>query len=94
MSFIIKGMDKPKTCKGCYFCHVYLGGICYLLSDEDIADGEERRTDCPLIEVVECKDCKWSYIDERDGILWCKVHLSHYRVNDDGFCSEGERRMI
>lgn len=48
--------------------------------------------DCPIIEIVQCKDCIWSYTDERDGSLWCKVHMSHYRVISDHFCKYGERR--
>lgn len=84
MSFIIKGMDKPKSCRTCKFTSPK-EGECWFVHDPNY---------CPLVEVIECKDCKWSYIDERDEILWCKVHMSHYRVNDNGFCSEGERRMI
>lgn len=44
------------------------------------------------IDLVRCGECKWSYTDERDGLMWCKVHMSHYRVNADHFCSYGERR--
>lgn len=43
-------------------------------------------------DLILCGECKWSYTDERDGTLWCKVHMSHYRVNSDGFCFLGERR--
>ena len=78
MSIIIKGMDMPKGCDET--CPLKSAGWC--------CEGN----DCPLIEIVQCKECKWSYRDERDGILWCKVHLSHYRVNGDCFCSYGERR--
>ena len=47
---------------------------------------------CPLIDIVRCGECKWSYIDEQyEGTLWCKVHFHHYRVNSDGFCNYGER---
>ena len=45
-----------------------------------------------IIDIVRCGECKWSYTDERDGTLWCKVHMSHYRVNSDAFCSYGERK--
>lgn len=44
------------------------------------------------IDLVRCGECKWSYTDERDGLMWCKVHMSHYRVNADHFCSYGEPR--
>lgn len=79
----IPNMDKPKFCDDCF---VPLSKCEYFAKD-----GIDH---CPLIDIVQCKDCKWSYIDDRDGTLWCKVHMSHYRVNSDGFCSYGERRMI
>lgn len=37
------------------------------------------------VEVVRCKDCK-----KRNAILWCE--RSHLAVEDDDFCSRGERR--
>ena len=79
----IPNMDKPEYCR---VCHERLKCKQY--------DGEILHTpdDCPLIDIVRCGECKWSYIDERDGTLWCKVHFHHYRVNSDGFCSYGERR--
>ena len=45
-----------------------------------------------VVEVVRCKDCK--YLVRSDGI--CKVLSNNYEppvyVDDDDFCSRGERR--
>ncbi|MBR5301139.1 MAG: hypothetical protein IKU36_13005 [Bacteroidales bacterium] len=40
------------------------------------------------IEIVRCKDCKWSYTDE--AMLIC-VYRGFF-VNDMFYCADGERR--
>lgn len=93
MNILIKGMKKPKSCYNhCEFiANKEIG--CPL---KDYIESHQYKNaihpDCPLIEIVRCGECKWSYTDERDGLTWCKVHMSHYRVNADHFCSYGERR--
>lgn len=90
----IPNMEKPKRCELCpcsYYSEGALSDICQITNEP--IDGTP--TDCPLIDIVHCKDCIWSYIDKQyGGTMWCKVHFHHYRVNSDGFCSYGERRMI
>lgn len=78
----IPNMDKPKRGEVIAF-----DGENAVYTDDDM---NVHRY--PLIEIVRCKDCIWSYTDKRDGTLWCKVHMSHYRVNSDHFCKYGERR--
>ena len=99
----IPNMELPPWCGKCILQD---GEICYAINENDIDSGLsffdledlrdfciKRRDDCQLIDIVQCKDCKWSYIDERDGgTMWCKVHFHGYRVTDDGFCNYGERR--
>lgn len=75
----IPNMDMPETCDMCP-----IEGCEYI----------NGKFTCPLIDIVTCGECKWSYTDERDGLLWCKVHLHHYRVNTDDFCSYGERELF
>ena len=41
-----------------------------------------------VVEVVHCKDCK--YYDDTPPFSYC-VQNSKY-IDDDGFCSDGERR--
>lgn len=96
MGVYIKNKDMPKSCGECEFNYNLEGGSyewweCAILHD-DINQFDTRRTDCPLIDIVTCGECKWSYIDEQyEGTLWCKVHFHHYLVNSDGFCNYGER---
>lgn len=80
MNIIIKGMEKPKDC-----------GKCPISVREKICGG--ATTDCPIIEIVECKDCKYS--SEYEGIdpqkeLSCDQNL--HSVSPTDFCSGGERR--
>ena len=90
MGVYIPNMEKPKSC---WECRLMDGEANCLVTDEGISFKQEGiLPDCPLIDIVTCGECKWSYTDERDGTEWCKVHMSHYQVNSDGFCSYGERK--
>ena len=46
--------------------------------------------DAPSIEIVRCKECKWS---KANGTYqWCGRLDSTARITADDFCSYGERR--
>lgn len=99
MGVYIKGMEMPKSCDVCDFVydlnegdlgiHNYCGfpGIGVYV-DDCIAT---RHKDCPLGEVVHCKDCKW-YTDSAhiDHSKMCKL-LGVYPA-PDGYCYAGKRR--
>ena len=56
-----------------------------------VFDVEEMPT-VDAVEVVRCKDCKWS---KRDNLLdkhWCKHFLCESEVRENDYCSYGERR--
>lgn len=48
----------------------------------------------PIIEIVRCKDCKYSEVylidSNEEPRRWCKVGLAK-AVDDDDYCSFGER---
>lgn len=74
----IPNMEKPEYCR---VCHERLKCKQY--------DGEILHTpdDCPLIEIVECKDCKHYQREEcRLDPFWEKD------TEPTDFCSKGERR--
>ena len=89
----IKGMEIPKGCWNCNFCFNKDGYYCAisndLLADEaaDIPD-ENRPTDCPLVEIITCKDCKYYRIEDDNEPLdkiraeIIKKHLSIVEKND------------
>lgn len=77
----IPNVDKPKFCDDCF---VPLSKCEYFAKN-----GIDH---CPLIEIVECKDCTHSkewYRDRRLCYLWAEEGVS---VFEDGYCSYGERR--
>lgn len=45
-----------------------------------------------VVEVVRCRECKYSYKDEIFGNRWCDSHLGCRKVKDDGYCYLGERK--
>ena len=50
--------------------------------------------DAGMVSVVRCKACKWydNGQNESDSWNYCTRHFGHYiDVNDDDFCSYGER---
>lgn len=82
----IKNMEKfPKSC---IECSLRMLDKCYHLKSSYELNGfdifEEKPKDCPLIEIVTCKDCKHNYENTCD--------LDGYGINDDYFCRNGERK--
>ena len=49
-----------------------------------------RTADLPTIDIVHCKDCRWSK-SNREGDYDCKCHIPIFRVPEDGWCYLGER---
>lgn len=101
MEVYIKGMSKPKRCieeldyglldNPCLF--VDERGACLLQSDSKIGEYEENYKTCPLIEIVECKDCR--HVNEcHKSVQYTRnepnsVTIGYSRIE---WCSHGERR--
>lgn len=72
-------MDIPGSC-----------GVCPIYDDEIVCcslGGDEY--DCPLREVVRCKECK-RYESDGGAFMTCTLH--DLIVEDECFCWWGERR--
>jgi len=94
----IKGMEMPKDCKNCQFaCKHYEFGEYYSFCEFDksamyklherlrnLLPKEGKSSDCPLVEIVTCKDCKYNYENSCDFDGW--------GIDDDYFCAKGERK--
>ena len=84
MGVYIPNMEKPEYCR---VCHERLKCKQY--------DGEILHTpdDCPLIEIVTCKECKWWESAKNGWNGWCRKQIDAYATfYADDFCSYGERR--
>lgn len=77
MGVYIPNMSKPKNCRTCKFKSNKEGECWFVHYD----------IDCPLIDIVQCKDCKWR--EKSGGILWCNIW--HNDTNGLNFCSYAER---
>ena len=87
----IKGMKIPNRCKECTFCLLYEPndygsfGECLLQKNKKVNCLVWNRDDnCPLVEVVTCKDCK--YNDEN------VCTIDDCGIADNYFCAYGEWR--
>ena len=85
----IKGMEMPKCCHwDCPLCNED-GGACMLGAYDPKTDTKkERAKDCPLVEIVTCKDCKHWY-DTGNKISTCMLHAR--LCERDFYCANGER---
>ena len=66
----IPNMEKPKECIECEFSCLWANGSthCMVDGEELFCDGIPQRHDCPLIEIIPCKECKHRPIkDDPDG---------------------------
>lgn len=78
-------MEMPKCCHwDCPLCNED-GGACMLGAYDPKTDTKkECAKDCPLVEIVTCKDCK----NNKNGVC---PNYRHF-VDDDFYCADGERR--
>lgn len=99
---VIKGLKMPNRCEECKFClrqgaNDYGSfGECLLQKNKRVnCLALSRDDDCPLIEIVTCKDCK--YWDKEEG--YCKSSFTTIEWADyiictdaDSFCENGRRK--
>lgn len=88
---VIKGMKMPKRCAKCKFCinqktNDYGSfGECLLQENKKVNCLVWSRDDnCPLVEIVTCKDCKYNYENSCD--------FDGFGIDDEYFCAKGERK--
>lgn len=89
MSVIVKGMSLPDCCGSCPLLEYddyatgkehHCNALNVAMSWDELPDG--RRSDCPLAELIRCKDCR-----NKEDCQW------HYYSDDDyGYCKWAERR--
>ena len=86
---ILKDMEPQTDCQKCPFMATD-GMMCLALwatkHEMKHCVSEKILDDCPLVEVVNCKDCK--YNDEGT------CYIDGLRVCDDYFCASGGKERI
>lgn len=61
------------------------------ISLSEAKDEIEELPAADVVEVVRCKDCKYSEID-KNGNLWCAFYNEKIREMPNGYCWHGERK--
>jgi len=94
----IKGMEElPKNCAECSLVtdDMFGDATCVLLCDEWKDNKNHRAENCPLVEIITCKDCKHKVFlasDNEGNVKYmCDKHCKNI-TNEDYFCADGERR--
>lgn len=85
----IPNMDQPKSCYNhCNF--IAMEEVGCPLKDYIESHQYKNRTHpaCPLIEIVQCKDCKWW--DNNNGANRCTHESGGMWAKPNAFCSYGE----
>jgi hypothetical protein len=87
-------MEMPKSCKECPM--TYKDEVDYRIctiigKNVDYGRANEIHSDCPLVEIITCKDCKHCKKDTSEGekLLWCK--RDSCAVSEDYYCGGGRR---
>ncbi len=98
----IKGMEVPKNCSECKLCieDKYADMTCALLCEdweENDYNENHRDENCPLVEIVTCKDCKhWRDSDgeyRRGCGAESKCPINSKRVYEGNcYCAYAERK--
>ena len=85
----IPNMDQPKSCYNhCEFIAMEEVG-CPLKEYIESHQYKDRiHPDCPLIDIVQCKDCKWW--DNNNGANRCTHESGGMWAKPNAFCSYGE----
>lgn len=93
----INGMKTPASCKECILNNIENPwfSLCRTTGNNVIEYKDSRHHDCPLVEIVTCKDCKHYKHHGINGYCSKRVntdsHTDVYR-EPDYFCKLGERR--
>ena len=81
----IQDMKMPNTCTMCW-----LSNICKVRRGRPAWDGwQNRMNGCPLMEIVQCKDCKHWQCDDSES--YCD-ELGIFNTDMNSYCSYAKRK--
>lgn len=84
MSVLIKDMELPTSCTMCW-----LNTFCGVWNEEPVKNKgfNERLEDCPLTELIRCKDCKYNSNTEGNYVNCDIIPQMFGKTPDDNYCS-------
>lgn len=85
----IKDMvEMPKNCNECPYSCDYCA-----LTGEWVSDTEQiRDKNCPLVEIVTCKDCEHCRFESVEGMPYYWCDKDDRVTSEDYYCADAERR--
>ena len=95
MSVIVKDMKMPESCAECCFLsyddyatgHEYeCTALSEFMDEDELPEG--RRDDCPLVELIRCKDCAHYDISENGVNGICRKLIAPFDSYE--WCSRAE----
>lgn len=101
MSIMVDGIGLPRN--GCIGCYFRTAKYCGLKESNDYvwnyAEKGTRPDNCPITEVIRCKDCKY-FSTDFNGNNRCDLYMdayspwaeSQYSPSESDFCSKAERK--
>lgn len=98
MSVIVNGMKMPDCCGSCPLLEYddyatgkehHCNALNVAMSWDDLPEG--RRKDCPLTELIRCKDCIY-FTPEKSGEHWNVCRFYDAPKTADGYCNDAERK--
>ena len=84
----IKGMEEMPSC--CRHCPCSDDLQCNLTTQYNDLIG--RPDDCPLVEIVTCKDCDYCRFELVEGIPYYWCDKDNCPTSEDFYCGNAERR--
>jgi hypothetical protein len=90
---VIKDMELPKSCLLCPLIDNDGWYSCDIKPEaRTVIEYDQRANDCPLVEIVTCKNCKHLFhIEDVPKVLVCGKHNCQ-QVSRNFYCADGERR--
>ena len=91
----IKGMEMPKNCAECPMYNSDVDDYCDITGEWITGEEMIRHPNCPLIEIVTCKDCKY-YRSKGDEYSYCTKRIPFASFTEcrepNFYCKDAERK--
>lgn len=88
----IKNMKMPSCCNECPMYQSEDSDYCDITGEWITGEEMERHSNCPLTEVVTCKDCDHCRFELVEGMPYYWCDKDDCVTSEDFYCANGVRR--
>ena len=90
----IKDMEMPESCIDCPFVKAegtkfFCSRIMKYIDKDNLGN---KHDDCPLVEIVTCKDCDYCRFELVEGMPYYWCDKDNCTTSEDFYCGNGDRR--